>query len=1159
MARPSEVFCGNPGPRAASRKSGRSAGGLPARLDHSRNVHPAAISFSKLLDEGGGGYDLFRAFLQSKDDMKPTFVVTRGLPRARMSLALVAILALSALPSAVRAGGVVTSCTEAALRAALAGGGTVTMACDGTIVLTNTLVITNHTTLTATGYDLTLSGNNAVRLFWVNSNVNLTLVNLKLADGYALGTKGAYGLMGALGRGGAILNNGGILQASDCTFLHNRAEGGQGGDGRSAIGDVVLPGMGGRGQGGAICNLSGQVFLTNSVLNGNQVDGGRGGFSDGGYSGNGGDGMGGAVYSSGGFLALSGCLLTTNAMLPGPPGYTTFKSGINGSSAGGAVYLEGTDGLILTSRFEQNVGGGGGRGGSTLGGAVFQTGGRLELSGSLFASNRVSGGAAYQISGAPGLGGAGIGGGGALYLAGFAGITNCAIVSNQAEGGPYGQGGTLGDGKGGGIYSAGSLSAVNCTIANNSALGGATPGEGGSAFGGGIYGPALLNSVTLAENSALKRGGSLAVITVAQGGGIYGSATLRNSLLAGNWYNARTNLTLEPNNYWGSPTDEGQNLSSDASVALNAAGSMTNTDPKLGLLGNFGGPTPTIPLLGGSPAIDAGNPAWCPPTDQRGVARPVGAGCDIGAFEGSIPNYPQLAMVFTPATAVTGAVVVLTYTISNPNTNALSKVSFANTLPPELRVAPVPGLVNSCGSGAINAVAGGGLVTVTNVALAANQTCSFAVNVVGPAPGLVTNTVGPVSSAETGPGAAIASAVLSLASSITGPSVVTGPASNVQEHSATLTGTANPNGAATTAWFEYGPTASYGSMSSIINLGGGYVAANVTADLANLPTKSVLHYRLVAQNIAGTIYGADQVFSALTYGVTNFALQFDGVDDRVQIGQGGGMDGLTQGTIELWVRWNGVQPTDSTYGQHGAVFSRNGSNGRQAILALDNSNPALAHVTWSPFNTTRALTGQRFVGDGVWHHVAVTFAPGAQRLYLDGVLEASGTQNGVLGTDPSGYVSLANLGNTATFARCTLDEVRVWSMARNDIAYNMRRPLDSATPGLIGYWRLDEGTGVIAHDVTGHGYDGTLFNGPLWVRPTNTVAYGMYVTSSKLGNQLRLTLTGQPDQSFVLQRSSDLLNWSGVLTNVLGANGQYLYTEPNINTAPQRLYRLRTP
>jgi hypothetical protein len=61
-------------------------------------------------------------------------------------------------------------------------------------------------------------------------------------------------------------------------------------------------------------------------------------------------------------------------------------------------------------------------------------------------------------------------------------------------------------------------------------------------------------------------------------------------------------------------------------------------DPRLGALGDCGGPTPTMPPLSGSPAIDAGAPTGAPPIDQRGRARPFGESSDIGALE-SCPPY----------------------------------------------------------------------------------------------------------------------------------------------------------------------------------------------------------------------------------------------------------------------------------------------------------------------------------------------------------------------------------------------------------------------------------------------------------------------------------------------------------------------------------------
>jgi hypothetical protein len=56
-----------------------------------------------------------------------------------------------------------------------------------------------------------------------------------------------------------------------------------------------------------------------------------------------------------------------------------------------------------------------------------------------------------------------------------------------------------------------------------------------------------------------------------------------------------------------------------------------NANPLLAPLADNGGPTQTMALLAVSPALDAGNN--CPPTDQRGLPRPQGPGCDIGAFE----------------------------------------------------------------------------------------------------------------------------------------------------------------------------------------------------------------------------------------------------------------------------------------------------------------------------------------------------------------------------------------------------------------------------------------------------------------------------------------------------------------------------------------------
>src|SRR5437016_6227711 len=88
------------------------------------------------------------------------------------------------------------------------------------------------------------------------------------------------------------------------------------------------------------------------------------------------------------------------------------------------------------------------------------------------------------------------------------------------------------------------------------------------------------------------------------------------------------------------------------------------------------------------------------------------------------------------------------------------------------------------------------------------------------------------------------------------PGAVTGAATNLSASSATLDGTVNPNGRATTWYFEYGASTSYGSNTPSQNAGSGTTPVNVSAPLSGLRTGVVYHFRLVATNSAGTGRGA---------------------------------------------------------------------------------------------------------------------------------------------------------------------------------------------------------------------------------------------------------------------------------------------------------------
>lgn len=79
-------------------------------------------------------------------------------------------------------------------------------------------------------------------------------------------------------------------------------------------------------------------------------------------------------------------------------------------------------------------------------------------------------------------------------------------------------------------------------------------------------------------------------------------------------------------------------------------------------------------LLAGSPALNAANPAFCPPTDQRGLARPFGAGCDIGAFE-SAPPYTILGQITGYTTSPGGISVSAGFNSSQPDSSGIYNLS----------------------------------------------------------------------------------------------------------------------------------------------------------------------------------------------------------------------------------------------------------------------------------------------------------------------------------------------------------------------------------------------------------------------------------------------------------------------------------------------------
>jgi len=536
------------------------------------------------------------------------------------------------------------------------------------------------------------------RVLHVLTGATLTLTGVTITGGHApdgggapapvTGGNGGPGQAGGFGAGGngpsgepgGGIRVAGALVVRDSTVSGNRAgDGGPGGTGTGGFGDGSTAGSaGGRGfggtggfggHGGAIYSI-GSVTLTRVLVTGNTAgsgatggtgSGGQGGFATGssgvgGTGGRGDGGSGGHGGSGGGVYIFIGSLAIDQSSFRGNTagqagaggtgqgaagGLTTASSGagsggIGGEGIGGfggspgeggAIVMGSNDPFVLSrTLFASNVAGAGGRGGNGAGGPGGEsvgspspggrggdgTGGRGSSGGEASAvqgqlTTYVNDTITANTTGAGATGGTGTGGAG--------GPVSGAATSGS---GGTGTGGAGGNGGNGGLVAFAATEITHSTITSNgtgSAAGGGSgnPGPAGAFGTFGTPGSAG-GAVNGAGGSAGNPSAIHAVLAV----------TMRNTIVASNSSPACRNPV----------TDGGHNISfADPSCP------GADVAPLLGALADNGGPTQTIRPDPGSPAIDAvpASGSGCATVDQRGLTRPFGAGCDIGAYERAMP------------------------------------------------------------------------------------------------------------------------------------------------------------------------------------------------------------------------------------------------------------------------------------------------------------------------------------------------------------------------------------------------------------------------------------------------------------------------------------------------------------------------------------------
>jgi hypothetical protein len=175
---------------------------------------------------------------------------------------------------------------------------------------------------------------------------------------------------------------------------------------------------------------------------------------------------------------------------------------------------------------------------------------------------------------------------------------------------------------GGGIRSLGNATILNSTISGNESTGW---------YGGAMFvtdGVVDVLSSTIADN--VSPGGAPAAVFVGTFGDTSATLNIGSSIVADN---TTEGCFLAP--FGAGPVainSLGDNVFTDG-TCFPGAGDQVVADAGIGDLADNGGPTLTHALVAGSPALDVADAGTCPATDQRGIARPQGAGCDVGSFE----------------------------------------------------------------------------------------------------------------------------------------------------------------------------------------------------------------------------------------------------------------------------------------------------------------------------------------------------------------------------------------------------------------------------------------------------------------------------------------------------------------------------------------------
>ncbi|HNW97236.1 MAG TPA: peptide-N-glycosidase F-related protein [Bacteroidales bacterium] len=225
----------------------------------------------------------------------------------------------------------------------------------------------------------------------------------------------------------------------------------------------------------------------------------------------------------------------------------------------------------------------------------------------------------------------------------------------------------------------------------------------------------------------------------------------------------------------------------------------------------------------------------------------------------------------------------------------------------------------------------------------------------------------------------------------------------------------------------------------------------------------------------------------------NFGLDLDGTNDKIGVTDATSLNPTTALTLEVWI--NADTWKSSVWA--GTIIGKQ-STSPDCGYCLTAGEGGKAEFTIAIGNVWQKVTTPAVMGLNAWYHIAGVYDGSIMKIYINGELQASLNVTGAMNPSTGKILDFGeNPTWTGRLFDGTLDEIRIWNVARSQaqIQASMASELTGTESGLVGYWKMNEGTGTTANDATSNLNKGTLLN----MDPATDWVPGFVVTTCDVG------------------------------------------------------------